>query len=410
MDFPHIRYLCVVREVFRHGRIGVAADIVHLSQPAATQAVARLETTLGVPLFERRPAGMFATEAGEIFERRVERILEHLRRGDSLARKKAARRGGAERRHAFYKQCTPIQLRALVAVDRAGNFSQAAAALGVSQPGVHRATKDLAALAGFALFEQTRGGVVLTSAAEAFVHHVRLALAEFRQAVYEVNEYLGRSETRISIGALPLSRTAIVPQAMDAMLTEAGDRIQINCVEARYPTLLRDLRFGELDLLIGAMRDPKPAEDIVQEPLFEDTLVIVTGPDHPLQGRADVTLDMTLAYPWIAPPRETPSGSYLFDTLRIQDRPDTPVRIVSSSLVMMRALLARGDYISIISKRQIEVELALGLVAPLPLNLAQSERQIGLTFREGWRPTPLQKRFVTILKQACLASPEEDAS
>ena len=47
-DFPHIRYLYLVNEVFQQGRISIAADIVHLSQPAATQALARVEKLLGV--------------------------------------------------------------------------------------------------------------------------------------------------------------------------------------------------------------------------------------------------------------------------------------------------------------------------------------------------------------------------
>jgi len=72
--FPHIRYLCFVREVFRHRRIGLA-------QPAATQAVAKIEAQLGVALFDRKPKGMYPTDVGQIFERRVIRVLAHLRRG-----------------------------------------------------------------------------------------------------------------------------------------------------------------------------------------------------------------------------------------------------------------------------------------------------------------------------------------
>lgn len=399
VELPHIRYLYVIREVYRHRRISAAADAVHLSQPAATQSLARVEERLGVQLFNRLPGGMVPTEAGEIFERRLNRILEHLRRGDSLARKKAARGGKEKPRRSFHKFCSPVQIRALLAISKAGSFNQAARELGVSQPGVHRAARELASLSGLELFDQTRGGVVLTAAADVFVHQVRLAVSEFQQAVFEINEYLGQDTTRINIGSMPLSRTTILPAAIDELLNENRAGAQINCVDARYHTLLRDLRFGELDFLIGALRSPKPADDIEQEELFIDDLAIVAAPDHPLAERSQITLKDTLAYPWVAPPQATPSGTYLFENLRIQDLPDTPVRIVSSSLVLLRGLLSRGNYISIASQRQIEAEEELGQLVRLPIDLPGSERSIGLTTRSGWTPTPIQQRFMDIIRR-----------
>jgi len=52
------------------------------------KALKRFEM-LGVDLFDRQPKGMVPTEAGQLFERRLYRLLEHLRRGDSAARKRA---------------------------------------------------------------------------------------------------------------------------------------------------------------------------------------------------------------------------------------------------------------------------------------------------------------------------------
>ena len=90
-DLPHIRYLYVVKEIFQHRRISIAASIVHISQPAASQSLARVEDYLKNRLFERHPKGLDPTEIGLIFERRLSRVLHHLRRGDSLACKKANR-------------------------------------------------------------------------------------------------------------------------------------------------------------------------------------------------------------------------------------------------------------------------------------------------------------------------------
>lgn len=395
--FPNVRHLYAVQEVAAYHRINRAADRVHLSQPAVTQAVAKLEQALSAPLFDRRPEGMFATDAGELFLARVGRTLALLKEGERLARKKASRPGAPGRRD-FHRLTTAVQLRALTAVAQTGNFSHAARQLGVSQPAVHRAAKDLERLSGLTFFEPVRRGVVLTPAAEAFAHHVRLANAEIRQGYYEVSEFLGRDSTRIAIGALPLSRTAILPAAIDQLLRETNGRLQLQCVDGVYGTLLRDLRFGDLDFLIGALRDPVPADDVVQEPLFDDALSVVAARGHPLAGKTGLTLQDTLAYPWIAPPLATPSGTYLFESLRIPQLPDTPVRIVASSLVLVRGLMMRGDYVTIMSRKQIEVEQAYGFLAPLPIDLSDSIRPIGLTYRANWRPTPTQSRFLDMIR------------
>lgn len=397
-ELPHIRYLYVVNEVYKHRRISSAASAAHLSQPAATQSLARIEDVLKVPLFYRRPKGMVPTEAGSIFERRLARILEHLRRGDSLARKKTSRGKDHKSLQTFHRHCSPVQVRSLLAISKTNSFNQAARELGVSQPGVHRAMRELASLSGLTLFDQTRSGVTLTPAAEAFVHQLRLAVSEFQQAVFEINEFLGRDTTRINIGSLPLSRASILPEAINELLSVAGTGVQINCIDARYNTLLHDLRLGEIDFIIGALRFPKPAHDVEQEELFVDELAIVASPNHPLAHRKSICLEDTLAFPWVAPPQETPSGTYLFEKLRIQEMPNTPICIVSSSLVLLRGLLASGFYVSIASKRQIEVDEQLGQLVKLPIALPESGRPIGLTFRTGWTPTPVQKRFLDILR------------
>lgn len=402
LAFPNVRHLYAVKDVALSHRINIAADRVHLSQPAVTQAVSKMERALSALLFDRRPDGMHATEVGKIFLNRVTRALDFLKEGERLARKRAPKQGVAGRRD-FHRLSTSVQLRALVAVARTGNFSHAARELGVSQPAVHRAAKDLEKLSGLTFFEPVRRGVALTPSAEAFAHFVRLSMAEIRQGSFEVSAFLGQDSTRIVVGAMPLSRAAILPAAIDQLVGGAGAKAQIQTVDGAYSTLLRDLRFGEIDFLIGALRDPTPTEDVVQEALFDDTLLVVVAQDHPLVSMQIVTLDDTLSYPWIAPPTATPSGKYLHEILGIPQLPNSPVRLVASSMILVRELMLCGEYVTIMSRGQFDVESkGQGLVA-LPIDLPESARPIGLTFRQGWQPTPTQGRFLDLIRgQAAL--------
>ena len=49
------------------GQITRAARRLHMAQPALSQAIAHLESDLGVELFERHPRGVTLTPAGEAF-------------------------------------------------------------------------------------------------------------------------------------------------------------------------------------------------------------------------------------------------------------------------------------------------------------------------------------------------------
>lgn len=385
----------VFLETIRTGSVSQAADICALSQPAATQAIGRLEAEVGTELLVRQARRFTTTACGALFALRVETALGHLRTG-ARASLRRAREGGAKRQ-SYERQVTAAQLRTLIAVANTGSFTIAARTLGLSQPTVHRAARSLEAIAAVPFFQATASGVALTAAAQSFVTGAKLALAEIRQGLEEIGKELGNDRGTFNLGSLPLARTSIVPRAIHAWISTTQG-VQVRIIDGRYAELLRSLREGDLDCLIGALRHPAPADDVTQESLFDDTLAIVAHPSHPLAQRRNVTLEETLAYPWVAPPKTTPTGQYLFETLHIDKRPETPVRVVSSSLVALRGILAKGNYVSIISRHQISVEQADGKIVPLDIQLRGSDRAIGLTFRTDWRPTTTQAQFLEHLR------------
>lgn len=365
---PNLRHMRVFLECLATGSVSGAAARCNMSQPAATQAIARLESTVGAALVLRGGQGFVATPCGTLFVRRVSAALDHLARGAREAQRGA---GQKARPRGFDHRVTPAQLRALVAVSESGSFTVAAHRLGLSQPTVHRAARTLEQVAGLPFFQTTPVGVELTPQAQAFALRVKLALAEIRQGFEEIGRELGQDRGTFVLGSLPLARTSIVPRATHAMVS-TFPAVQIRVVDGRYHELLRGLREGDLDALIGALRDPSPADDVVQEPVFEDTLAVVARPGHPLASRAGATIDDALAYPFVAAPRDTPAGQYVFGKLRIEDRDRTPVRVVSSSLAMLRGILSQGDYVSIVSRHQISVEVSAGLLVPLDIPLPRA--------------------------------------
>ena len=397
-EIPNLRHLRAVREVAECQSISQASTVVHLSQPAITQAIAKIEAQLGVALFDRRAEGMFATEAGAVFLARVVRALDTLQGGAREAMRVGLKKGA--RGFANFDQLfTVVQLRALIAMSDAGNFTLAARAVGISQPSLHRAARDLERLSGLSLFQKTGQGIALTRSAQVLAQHAKLAFTELEQGFAEIAAARGIDTGRIVVGAMPLPRTFVVPQAI-TMLTERHPEVAVQVIDGPYDDLLHGLRHGEIDLLVGALRDPVPIDDVEQEVLFFDPLAIVARAGHPLAGRERVTLDDLEAFPWVVPRVGTPTRTH-FEAMFSAAEHQPPAGLVeTSSLILIRGLLLASDRLTMISAHQIRHERQAGLLTALGYDMAATKRPIGVTTRRGWRPTAVQERFLALLRDA----------
>lgn len=394
---PNLRHLRAFVSVARNQSVSKASKAIFLSQPAITQALAKLEGELDVRLFDRRTDGMYLTESGGLFCERVERMLDRIETGV----KECQSVGGRKKTQGVQnleQQITGVQVRALLALTETENFSLAARNMGVSQPSLHRAARDLEHMSGVVLFEKARRGIRLTKAAGALAYHCRLAIAELRQGIDEIEEWKGNDSGSIVIGSLPLSRSFLLPTAINA-LTRAKNDVQIHVIDGPYEDMLNGLRHGSIDVLIGALRDPIPVEDIVQLPLFDDPLAIVARVGHPLSLRSQITVQDLAQYTWVVPRKGAPTRDY-FDDMFDGVECEPPGIIESSSLILIRNLLMASDRLTIISLHQIRHEKQMGILAPLAFDTSHTTRSIGLTTRKDWRPTATQARFIKLLKDA----------
>ncbi|MFJ8386597.1 LysR family transcriptional regulator [Streptomyces sp. NPDC094438] len=75
MDLLSLRYF---RAVARHEHISRAAEELRVAQPSVSRTIIRLESELGIPLFDRQGRRIRLNEHGAAFLRRVERALAEL--------------------------------------------------------------------------------------------------------------------------------------------------------------------------------------------------------------------------------------------------------------------------------------------------------------------------------------------
>lgn len=399
LDIPNLRHLRAFHEVAQCRSISKAANQVFLSQPAITQAIAKLEQILDVVLFDRNSDGMLPTKAGQLFAARVGRALELIRLGTADAQRAGGEKAG-RRNGSVAHLLTTTQLRALVAVAKARNFSLAARSIGTSQPALYRAARDLESLMGVELFEKTSQGIDLTRAGQTLSQQVKLAFAELTQGFAEVAALNGVDSGRIVVGSMPLSRHFILPSAITALSAEHPE-VTVRVLEGSYAELLHGLRHGEIDFLIGALRDPLPVDDVSQEAVFDSSLAIVARSGHPLlKKKGRLSIDDLAAFPWVISPEGTPTRDHFEALFRGKDREPPKGLVESGSLVLVRGLLLQSDRLTLISSHQVRLEQELGLLSILPYDLPDTSRAIGITTRRDWRPTPSQGRLLELLRGA----------
>ncbi|MEG8124627.1 LysR family transcriptional regulator [Xanthomonas hortorum pv. gardneri] len=392
---PNLRHLYALVVVHQLGSVSAAAPQVNLSQPALTQAVARLEQQLGVRLFDRHPGGMVATEATQLLVPRIERALEQLGRGIRVARRalRLPARPGLERRVSLG------QLQALIAVDVAGSYSLAAARAGVSQPAIYRALQALAEVIEVPLTVRRGKTMQPTPVAVRLLRQGRLALAELRAGLGGGAALRSQHAGRLTLGGMPLARAILLPQVL-ARFVRAHPGASVNVVEGPYAELLAHLRDGELDLLIGALREPLPVRDVLQEPLFDDEPVIVARSGHPLAGQAYAFAQL-LEYPWVIATTGTPVRARWEQMFRDQSIEPPALRIECGAELTIRGLLLEDDWLTLMSRDQFLFERRAGLLCEIGATGPQLRRQIGMTLRSDWHPTRAQSAFVQTLRQVC---------
>lgn len=383
----NLRHLRALSAVASAGSASKAAHRLYRVSSAVAHAIAELESAVGVQLFERRTRGMVTTAYGECVltrTRRIERALDD-------AQHQLAASGGvsaAQDVHAtFASILNGRRLAILASLADKRSMAEVARELGVTQPAISLAVKAMESDLGVALFDRTARGMMPTPAGEIVAFHGRRVLAELRQILPDLAAIEHRLEGSITVGALPLGRTQILPMAIAALLRR-HPQLRVATVESPYEVLAASLRTGDVDFILGALRGPAKAADLVEEPLFEDRISIIARADHPLGRRRALDLATLQRASWALSRRGAPSRD-LFERAFVERGRTPPIPAVETGdLAILRGLLLESDLLTAISAHQLHYELRDGSLVALAFPLEGTLREIGLCLRADALPSP----------------------
>ena len=398
--------------VVETGSASQAAAMLFRAQSAVARSIQEIEHFLNETLFERRTSGMLPTPAARAVYERGRRSLSDLEKlacwcdSQHASGRDAQHERAAGERASRLVSTTTIpayllnsrRLHILATLVKHRHMVSTATALGVSQPAISSAIRILEDGAGFALFARNPGGLKLTDRGEQFVLKVRQVLNDLAHIPDDIAALKGIVRGRVSIGALPLARPHILPEAV-ARLRAVFPGIRIATDDSPYEMLVTGLRAGDLDFILGALRKSAPGSGLITEKLMSEKMGILVRNGHPLTQAGQLSLPQLMASEWILPRSHAPARA-LLDAMFERMHLATPIPAVETAdLALVRGLLLRTDMIAVLSAQQLQYECDLGHLTVLNVPMPDTERDIGFMFRENAHPSAAAHRVIDIVRQ-----------
>lgn len=388
LNLMQIRAFVRVAEL---GSVSKASVVLFRAQSVVTRAISDLEARLAVTLFERHANGMRLTASGERVLLRARRVLLELESIPALL----GGQSGQTVEPLYLYQTRRLQL--FVKLCETHHMQTVASLFGLSQPAVSAALKVLENGSGHALFERTPRGLLPTRSGLDIVLVIRRALNELRHIEADLAAMQGALRGVVQVGALPLGRTRILPEAIvRVMAVHPGVQVVTN--ESPFDLLATELRSGDVDFIFGALRSAAYASDLHGEALLTEDMAILVRSGHPLLARSIVREDLQQAR-WVLPRAGSPART-LLEACFEADGLSAPLPMVESGdLAIIRGLLLRSDMLSVVSAHQLEWEIRSGELCILPWTLAKTTRALGLTYRSASLHTPAARALMESIRE-----------
>ncbi|HTR10867.1 MAG TPA: LysR substrate-binding domain-containing protein, partial [Paraburkholderia sp.] len=196
-------------------------------------------------------------------------------------------------------------------------------------------------------------------------------------------------------------RTLILPAAI-ARLSAQHPGVRVVTDESAYDLLVAGLRAGDVDFVLGALRENDAASGLANERLMSEDMVVLARRDHPLAKARGLTLNDLRNAQWILSRAHSPARGLLEAQFRrLKLKPPMPT-VETADLAVIRGLLLGTDMITALSAQQLHYEIGSGQLAVLDVPLQHTRRDIGLTLRAQGSPSPAARALIDAIRLAVM--------
>jgi LysR family transcriptional regulator, regulator of abg operon len=289
------------------------------------------------------------------------------------------------------------QLQLFLAVAERLNLSQAAEAMGITQPGLSKSMHRLHRALGTRLYHRRGRGIELTEAGRALVRHAKLVETQLADARAEVVGIADGKWGHARIGAGPSWLSRHLPVTISRIMNRYPN-IRFT-VDTGFPDkLVGRLRLGELDIVIGALPENRIDPDLRFLRLTSDVIRVVGRKDHPLTKKRDRTLSDFAAQRWVLPGRQELVRQRLARALIKAGFPEPTPAIESDSLSLILATLRTTDCLGLTTTQILLEKEAHGVVA-IDHEALRFRREAGIISRRHADLSPSVRLVIAELRQ-----------
>lgn len=283
---------------------------------------------------------------------------------------------------------------AFVAVASEGSFSRAAANLYLTQPAISKRIAALEQDLGAPVFDRIGRGIALTEAGRALLPRARDILQGVDACRRVVADLSGTVSGPLKIGTSHHIGLRRLPPLL-RHFTRA------------YPAVDLDIRFMDSEQVCAAVAEGmlelgvvtlplSPAPQLRAEPLWDDPLVVMLAPDHPLAGMTPLSPEALAAHPAILPEADTYTRM-LIEQAFAQRGLKLKVRLQTNYMETIRTMVAVGLGWSLLPRTLAGPDLIAVEVPPIAVR-----RQLGLVIHQDRTPSHAVSAFRALLQEnAC---------
>lgn len=266
-------------------------------------------------------------------------------------------------------------LQYLLSLAERGSITAAARDHYVTQPAVSIRLRKLQDELGAVLFEIDGRSVRFTRAGRTVLEYARRVADLDREMQRELADLGGLRRGRISLGTIDAASIYVLPDVY-SRFQQRYPGIDIHIEIAATAPLVRKLRGGEIDCLIGTLPvDEAAGMEIF--PIYEESLVVIAPPNHPLTRRRRVTVRNLARYDFISFHEESITRG-IIERVLVAKGVTPRISMAIDSPDAIKNLVSSGIGLAILPERAVGDEVADGRVVPLRVAGLTITRTLGL--------------------------------
>ena len=291
------------------------------------------------------------------------------------------------------------RLQVFTTVARLLSFTKAAETLHMTQPAVTFQIRQLEEYFNARLFDRTHNRITLTETGELVQTYADQIIDKYKEMDNAVRTKTGEVQGPLVIGASTTIGDYVIPEILGEYQSRFPD-VTIRLNISNTQGIIHMVENNEID--IGIVEGPVENKNLTTEICWYDEMVLACPVNHKLAKKDKVKMSELIEYPFIG--REEGSGTRGVFTQYMESRgraADDLNRILEfTSPESIKAAVGAGLGITVQSVATLQKEVALGLLAVVPLDPALN-RPFSLVYQRQKFRVQAMEEFLEFAQEHC---------